>query len=137
VIARKLGLSKQNDFALRFHLLQERSIQPIVDIKNEQRTFSEPDYNYLMQRGLCRKPQLATSRRTTTMTIIHVNSCGRAQVDRNLYSLEMETVLENLDREFGHDYVPMDVFIDSRTMKEHFQDSSIQARLREYRSRSS
>jgi hypothetical protein len=71
------------------------------------------------------------------MTIIHVNSCGRAQVDRNLYSLEMETVLENLDREFGHDYVPMDVFIDSRTMKEHFQDSSIQARLREYRSGSS
>jgi hypothetical protein len=44
------------------------------------------------------------------------------------YSLEVEAELEKLDREAGHDYVPMDIFIDRWTMKEHFQDSSIRAR---------
>ncbi len=63
-----------------------------------------------------------------------VNSFGSAQVDRTLYSLETEAELEKLDRELDHDYVPMDVFIDPSTMKAHFRDSSIRARLRENRS---
>ena len=41
--------------------------------------------------------------------------------------------LEKLDREAGHDYVPMDLFIDPETMKEHFQASSIRARLKRTR----
>ena len=37
--------------------------------------------------------------------------------------------LEELDRELGHDYVPMDLFIDQRTINEHFHESSIRSRL--------
>ena len=64
----------------------------------------------------------------------HVNCTSRAQIDWTLYSLEMEAEVEKLDRESGHDYVPMDVFIDPRTMKEHFQESPIRARLKEIHS---
>jgi hypothetical protein len=48
--------------------------------------------------------------------------------DWTLHSLKSEAELEKLDRQAGHEYVPMDVFIDPRTMKEHFQDSSIRSR---------
>ena len=39
-----------------------------------------------------------------------------------------EDELETLDRRLGHDCLPMDVFVDPRTVKEHFQVSSIRAR---------
>ena len=42
--------------------------------------------------------------------------------------LEVEAKLAASGRQAGHEYVPMDVFIDARTMKEHFQVSSILAR---------
>lgn len=57
----------------------------------------------------------------------HVTCTSRAHNKGALYSHKGE--LEKLDREAGHDYVPMDVFIDPRTMKEHFQESSIRTRL--------
>lgn len=41
----------------------------------------------------------------------------------------LEEKFEKLDREADHDYVPMDLFIDSRTMQEHFQELSVRARL--------
>ena len=39
-----------------------------------------------------------------------------------------ESELENLDRQAGHQYLPMDVFVDSKTMDEHFHASSIRRR---------
>jgi hypothetical protein len=59
---------------------------------------------------------------------------SRAQVDGTLYSLKTEAEVEKLDREMDHDYVPMDVFIDPKTVKEHFQDPPIRARLKEIHS---
>lgn len=45
-----------------------------------------------------------------------------------LHSFKLEAELEKLDREEGHDYVPMDIFVDPGMMKEHFQYSAIRAR---------
>ena len=59
-----------------------------------------------------------------------VDCTGTGQTDWSLYSLDREAELERLDREAGHDYLPMDVFVDPRSVKEHFQDSSIRARWR-------
>jgi len=59
---------------------------------------------------------------------------SRAEVDGTLYSLKAEAEVEKLDREMDHDYVPMDVFIDPKTMKEHFQEPPIRARLKEIHS---
>ena len=53
---------------------------------------------------------------------------SRGHEDWSLYSLHVEAELENLDRQAGHEYLPMDVFVDPRTIKEHFQNSSIRAR---------
>jgi len=41
----------------------------------------------------------------------------------------LEEKFEKLDREADHDYVPMDLFIDPRTMQEHFQESAVRARV--------
>ena len=57
-----------------------------------------------------------------------IDCTSRDQNDWSLHSLEVEAELVKLDRQAGHEYVPMDVFVDPRTMKEHFQDSSIHAR---------
>jgi hypothetical protein len=57
-----------------------------------------------------------------------ITCTSRDQKDWALYSLEGEAELERLDRQAGHDYLPMDVYVDPRTVKEHFQDSSIRAR---------
>lgn len=53
---------------------------------------------------------------------------SRGHKDLVLHTLEVEAKLEDLDRQEGHEYVPMDVFLDRRTIKEHFQSSSIRAR---------
>lgn len=50
------------------------------------------------------------------------------QQDWSLHSLEVEAELERLDRHAGHEYVPMDIYVNPGTMKEHFQYSSIRAR---------
>ena len=59
-----------------------------------------------------------------------VDCTGRDHTEWSPYSLNREAELERLDREAGHDYLPMDVFVDPRTVKEHFQDSSIRDRWR-------
>jgi len=51
----------------------------------------------------------------------------RVLAKRTLYSLEVEAELEESDRRLGHEYVPMDVFIDPSTMKQHFGVSSLRA----------
>jgi hypothetical protein len=48
--------------------------------------------------------------------------------DWSLHSVEVEAELENLDRQAGHEYLPMDIYIDSATIKEHFGGSSIRSR---------
>jgi hypothetical protein len=45
--------------------------------------------------------------------------------------LNDEATLETLDRQLGHQYIPMDIYVDSTTIKEHFQVSCIQARCAE------
>ena len=70
----------------------------------------------------------------TNMVQKTVMCTSRAHENETLYSLKTEAEVEKLDREIGHDYVPMDVFIDPRTMKEHFQESPIRARLKEIHS---
>jgi len=57
-----------------------------------------------------------------------IDCTSRDQNDWSLNSFEVEAELEKLDRQAGHDYVPMDVFVDPRTRKEHFQSSSVNAR---------
>jgi len=57
-----------------------------------------------------------------------IDRTSRDQNDWSLHSFEVEAELEKLDRQAGHDYVPMDVFVDARTRKEHFQSSSIRSR---------
>ena len=42
--------------------------------------------------------------------------------------LNCEAELEELDRQAEHEYVPMDVFVDARTIEEHFRVSSIRDR---------
>lgn len=61
-----------------------------------------------------------------------IASNSRDLIDRHLYSLGGVAELEMMDRKAGHEYVPMDVFVDPRTMKEHFQDSSIRERWTEF-----
>ncbi len=57
-----------------------------------------------------------------------IDCTRRDQNDWYLYSLEVEAKLETVDREAGHEYVPMDVFVDPWTIKEHFQESSVHTR---------
>jgi hypothetical protein len=51
----------------------------------------------------------------------------RVLAKRTLRLLEVEAELEDFDRRVGHEYVPMDVFIDPGTMKQHFQMASLRA----------
>jgi hypothetical protein len=64
-----------------------------------------------------------------TNTVQNRMGCtSRDHKEWSLYSLEVEAELERLDREAGHDYVPMDVFVDPRMVKEDFQASSLRTR---------
>lgn len=58
-----------------------------------------------------------------------IDCIKRDQRDRSLVSLKVEAELMRIDEDAGHEYIPMDVFVDSGTMKDHFQLSSIRARL--------
>jgi len=57
-----------------------------------------------------------------------IDCTSRDQNAWPLDSLKIEAELEKLDRQVGHEYLPMDAFVDPKTMKEHFQISSIRAR---------
>ena len=58
---------------------------------------------------------------------------GKDQTDGVVNSLKGESELEYLDHQPGHQYLPMDVYIDPGTMEEHFQTSSIRSRLAKFR----
>ena len=64
----------------------------------------------------------------TNATQNPIDCTSRDQNDWSLNSVEVEAELEGLDRQAGHAYLPMDVFVDRRTVNEHFQNSSIRAR---------
>lgn len=63
-----------------------------------------------------------------TNTMQKPDTCSSEdQKDLSLDSLEVAAELERIDRQAGQEYLPMDVFINTRTMKEHFRYSSIRA----------
>ena len=66
--------------------------------------------------------------RTGTMAHTKQDPAAKDQTDGALDSLEGESGLENLDRRAGHQYLPMDVYIDPKTEEEHFHASSIRRR---------
>jgi hypothetical protein len=45
-----------------------------------------------------------------------------------LYSCDRAAELLGADRHADREYLPMDVFVDPKTMRQHFQGSSIRAR---------
>ena len=51
-----------------------------------------------------------------------------SQTERVLGSFKGEAELEKLDRQSGHQYIPMDVYVDPQTIKERFQASSSRKR---------
>ena len=53
---------------------------------------------------------------------------GNNQTDGGPCSLKGKSELESLDRQAGHQYLPMDVYIDPGTEEEHFHASSIRDR---------
>jgi len=53
---------------------------------------------------------------------------GMSQTERDLGSFKGEAELEKLDRQSGHQYIPMDVYVDPQTIKERFQASSSRKR---------
>ena len=50
------------------------------------------------------------------------------QTCRRSCPLKSVSELEHLDRTAGHEYVPMDVYIDPNTIEEHFHSASIRNR---------
>jgi hypothetical protein len=65
---------------------------------------------------------------TTSTTQNSIVSFDMNDKGRILDSLGAEIELEKLDREAGHQYISMDIYVDSTTIKEHFQASSIRNR---------
>jgi len=62
------------------------------------------------------------------MTNTKQNSIISTSGDQTDWPLKGEADLEKWDRQSGHQYVPMDVYVDPKTIKEHFQSSSISDR---------
>jgi len=59
----------------------------------------------------------------------HSTICtGMCQTDWVLDSYRGKSELEKLDNQSAHQYIPMDVYVDPQTIKEHFQASSIHNR---------
>jgi len=57
-----------------------------------------------------------------------VTSSAGTKKNLTTNTLEFAAHLERADRLSGSEYVPMDVFVDPETRKEHFQYSQIRAR---------
>jgi hypothetical protein len=57
----------------------------------------------------------------TNMRQKPITCTRRGQKDWYLRSLEVEAEQKNLDRQAEPEYLPMDVFLDLNTIKEHFQ----------------
>jgi hypothetical protein len=58
---------------------------------------------------------------------------GDDKTCRGSCPLKSESELEYLDRRAGHEYIPMDVYIDPNTIEEHFHAASIRNRSLKYR----
>jgi hypothetical protein len=54
---------------------------------------------------------------------------NRDQTDWSLHTLEDEAELEELDRRAGHDYLPMDVYVDPVEQRAHFAAAAVVGRL--------
>jgi len=64
-----------------------------------------------------------------TNTKQHSEVCtGMPQTGWVLDTFKGEAELEKSDRQSGHMYIPMDVYVDPKTIKEHFHASSIRKR---------
>ncbi len=61
--------------------------------------------------------------KSTDEKAVVCTSGGRT--DWSLYSRKGEAELEKLDLQTGCEYVPMDLYIDPRTIEEHFQAASV------------
>ena len=59
-----------------------------------------------------------------------VTSTRRLHINRELFSLNAEAELVESDRRLGHEYLPLDVFVDSLTIKQHFGIASLDTRVR-------
>jgi hypothetical protein len=46
-----------------------------------------------------------------------------------LYQCDGNTAPQGADRQAGREYLPMDVFVDPKTMRQHFQSAWIRASL--------
>ena len=67
------------------------------------------------------------------VTTRDLNSCvSSVHADTALHHLEVEAELESADHRVGHEYLPMDIFVDARTVKQHFQIDSVCARISGY-----
>ena len=64
-----------------------------------------------------------------TTTHAHKGCAGSAHTDTELLNLEVEGELTTADHCVGHEYLPMDVFVDARTIQQHFQIDSVYARI--------
>jgi len=47
--------------------------------------------------------------------------------DRTSYSLDGSAERERSEHQTGREYLPMDVFVDPKTIRQHFQGSSMRA----------
>lgn len=52
----------------------------------------------------------------------------RLHTKRKLFSLNVEAELAESDRRLGHEYLPLDVFVDPITIKQHFGIASLDTR---------
>jgi hypothetical protein len=75
--------------------------------------------------------KFAIAKRISTMTktaqICNASSIGYEK-DLSLNTLEVEAHLGRVERLSGNEYVPMDVFVDPETRKEHFRYSPVRVR---------
>jgi hypothetical protein len=77
------------------------------------------------------RPQSMMSMRSRTTANTTQNSVVGFDMDqrRGVFdSLTGEAELEKFDRNCGHQYIPMDIYVDPTTIKEHFRASSIRNR---------
>ena len=68
-----------------------------------------------------------------TTTLDHNSCASNLHTDPDLLHLEIEAELENADHRVGHEYLPMDIFVDPRMIRQHFQIDSVYARISGHR----
>ena len=51
----------------------------------------------------------------------HFTGTSGDKTDRSMNDLKGEAALERMDHQADDEYLPMDIYVDPRTVKEHFQ----------------